>query len=209
MNSRRESLLQGDASPPGATPYALYDARDGGRSRPLSVVSGYRQTAGGRRLAWLAGSLALLGLAGLCFWLCRELLALLQGEASIADSLPARAGAALYAAPLLLFGLPVLAGIYLRPLIRSGGEEVTLRLDAKGLLDRRNRHGFIPWSAMGRMKVRPGYIEVKVAWKDLPEEARPGGLFGSLRRLRILTLPLEVSGRDLLREMRTRRRAAP
>ncbi len=208
MNARRDSLLQGDASPPSSgTPYALLDAGEKGRPRPLPVVSGYRQSERETRLAWLSG-LLLLCFAGLCglfctWWGLRSL-----ADPSAREGLAGGARAAVYVAPLFFLLLPAIFGNYLVPLLKARGQDIVLRLDAKGFLDRRSGFGFVPWSAVRGLHHRREIIEVKLDWRALPEEQRPSGPLGRFRKLRILTLPLDISSRDLFREMEVRRRAA-
>ena len=208
MNARRDSLLQGDASPPSSgLPNALLDAGEKGRPRPLPVVSGYRQSERGTRLAWLSG-LLLLCFVSLCGLFCAWWGLRSMADPSARDGLAGAARAAAYAAPLFLLFLPGIFGKFLVPLLKARGQDIVLRLDAKGFLDERNGYGFIPWSAVRGLRNGREIIEVKVDWRALPEEQRPGGPFGRFRKLRILALPLEVSSRDLFREMAVRRRAA-
>lgn len=208
MNARREAILKGEAAAPSSqTPAALHVAGGQGRSRPLSVVSGYRQTARGVALTWLLGlgfALLMLVLGGYLFSL---LLQVLQGDASALDGLRRKAAAVVYISPLMILAAPLALITIARPLLRARGEDVVLRLDAKGFHDKRSGRGFIPWTAVRKLRNRRAHIEVKLRWRDLPKEERPGFL-GRLLPLKVWSLPLEVSNRDLLQEMTSRWRAA-
>ena len=107
--------------------------------------------------------------------------------------------------PLILPLLFTLIRWHILPLLRALRHDVVLRLDARGFLDKRLGLGFIPWSAVRRLRDCKDVIEVTVDWQAMPPVR---GGFWRPRKPQILVTPLQVHSRDLIKEMEARRRGA-